>query len=307
MRRGYDAHLLFDKKGRLFGFATGADACAEHECGSKPMQQSLSQGALSFHREEATLVEQLRRKLNGEKTLLERLLPEKPVVYPQLIERKRLDRNLDKLVFIKDVVDGQPAAVFGYSPRNHLREFGLTHGELRFYNETIVVTGAWSEEAFAIAVRGQKLVDKLEEFAAAVKAGDGLFAGTFLERNEGQHLAGVILVRESMLRPEHKTAIAKAQTQFEEKLRLTARSRLPELEAMRKTLAQSKPRGEHWPGHLWPVWRDGVVDGEVLYALNPAYGVKAPYWGPYDFDQLAAWIAAEGKKPQLVPIERKAA
>ncbi len=298
MRRGYDPKILMDKKGRIFGFATGSDACAEHEGGSKDMQETL---CLAGGQEDAKFLARLRSKLTGEKTILERFLPEKELVYPQLVERKLINRNLDKLQFIKGLVKGVQVAVFGLSKYD--REISLEHRELNFFRENVHVAGAWDSGSFAISVRGEKLVKKLEEFAAAIKAGDGIFAGTFLEDHEGERLSGVILVRQSMLRPEHRAAIGKAQVDFEEKLRLAARSRLPELEALRNEM-QRRTKGTHWPGYLWAVWKDGVVDGEVLYALNPSYGIDAPYWGPYDFDQLAKWITTDGTKPSLKPVPR---
>lgn len=307
MRRGFGAQLLLDESGRMFGFCTGADACAEHECGSRPMQEKLSSGAQRYQREEADLVAKLRRQLTAPKGLLARLLPEKEVAYPQLLERKRIDQNLNQLVFLEGVVDGEPAAVFGFSPNGSLMHFGLQHQELRFYGDDLFVTGAWSDRSFAIAVRGASRVHLLAEFADAIRAGDGLFAGTFIEDFEKTHLSGVLVVRESMLRPQDNAGITKAQAEFEAHLRLQARSRVHELQALRKSREASGSRASNWPGHIWPLWRDSIVDGEVVYGLNPAYGIKAPYYGPYDYDQLAAWIGAEGKKPTLVPIERKAA
>lgn len=41
MRKGYEPAMFLDKKGRMFGFCTGSDACAEHEQGSNSMQESL--------------------------------------------------------------------------------------------------------------------------------------------------------------------------------------------------------------------------------------------------------------------------
>lgn len=302
MRRGYDPKILMDKKGRIFGFATGADACAEHECGSQEMQSTLCQGArMVGSREEANFLATLRRKLSGEKSIIERFLPEKELVYPQLIERKRIDSNLDKLQFVKEELNGVSVAMFGLS--KYEKEIRLDHRELNFFKEDVNVAGAWDSGSFAISVRGEKMVKKMEDFAEAIKAGDGIFAGTFLENHDGEHLAGVIIVRDSMLRPEHRAAIGKAQVDFEEKLRLAARSRLPELEALRNEM-QRRAKGTHWPGYLWAVWKDGVVDGEVLYALNPSYGIDAPYWGPYDFDQLAKWITTDGTKPALKPVPR---
>ena len=45
MRKGYEPAIFLDKKGRMFGFCTGSDACSEHEMGSRPMQEALCRRA----------------------------------------------------------------------------------------------------------------------------------------------------------------------------------------------------------------------------------------------------------------------
>ena len=296
MRRGNNTCLLMDDNGILFGFSTGSDACSEHECGSSRLQATLCAGASSLlEREEAALIKQLRAQANP-KGILSRLFPGKPVSYPQLKERKTLNHNLDKLTLLKGTHEGRPVAVFGYSPLQGA--LMINHPELRFNKADQEVAGAWDERSFAIAVRGEKLVSQLEEFARAVKAGDGIFAGTFLDSSL---YAGVILARQSMRADTHQAAIENAPADFESGLRLKARSRLDEFYALRRA-SQEEGRGQMTcPGHLWPVWKDQQVDGEVLYALNPYNGVDAAYWGPYDFEQLVSWMQAE-KKFKLIPV-----
>jgi hypothetical protein len=41
------------------------------------------------------------------------------------------------------------------------------------------------------------------------------------------------------------------------------------------------------------VWKDDEIDGEVVYQVNPAYGLKVP--GRLSFEGLAAWIASSKK------------
>lgn len=54
MRKGYEPCLAFDHNDRLVAIATGSDACAEHECGSKPLREALcgprASGTKNFYR-----------------------------------------------------------------------------------------------------------------------------------------------------------------------------------------------------------------------------------------------------------------
>lgn len=287
MRKGFNPEILLDKRGQVFAIATGSDACAEHECGSARLMDSLC-GFPQEGQSDSALIAALRR---GES-------PQ----YPALVDRKRLTRNLDKVTFMEGTDGGQPVAVLGFSPYG---EIPLDHHELRSWaSDSTIVTGAWCDSAFAIRVVGQKWVTKLKRFADELREGNCLFAGTFLNDTGHRRLAGVIIANEKSLRPEHRDAIAKAQSEWEASLRLKARSRLDELQEEYWQARKTNPKAEY-PGFIWPVWKDGVVDGEVLYALNPGYGVRAPYWGPYDFEQLRAWVFAE-KKFDLQPVKKAA-
>lgn len=284
MQKGSDSKLVFDKHGQIFAIATGADNCAEHECGSKPLMEALC--AVNPSSDE-DIVTQIR---SGNK-----------VQYPALIERKHIARNLDKLIFATSVEGGEQVAVFGYA-RLGEHVIKTEHHELSSWRNEEVV-GAWDEESFAIKVRGTKLVKKLHDFAVKVQGGNGVFAGTFLANQGKERLSGVIIALQTTLRPEHKQAILHAQAKWESEMRLKARSRTGELQQLARD-KKAYPRAEY-PGYIWPVWKDNVVDGEVRYALNPGYGVKAQYWGPYTFEQLRDWIIAE-KKYELAPIKEAA-
>lgn len=280
MRKGYNPHVVLDKRGSIFAIATGSDACAEHECGSRPMQGALcnTYGGLS----EEALVRALRA---GE-----------AVTYPPLLERKRITRNLDKITFQKGAAaTGEPVAVLGYSPYGAV---SLAHRELEIYRDDEFLAGAWAEDAFALKVVGAKWVSRLERFAKAVRAGEGLFAGTFLERDGKTHLSGVIVALHTGLRPEHRQAIAAAQATWEGSIQLKACSRLDELHALARIESQ-KQGADCRPGYMSPRWRHSVVGGEVAYWLNPGFGVKARA-GTYTFEELARWIKAE-KKYLLTP------
>lgn len=303
MRKGFDAALVFDEQGEIFAFGTGSDATSEHEQGSKKMQDALCDPANA--RPPAgkftLLLEQwgvTKRPPLSDDELIAALRAGKSVQYPELLLRKSLCRNLDKLHFVTGTENGQPVVLFGFSPSG-LRVLPIDHPELRM-REGVNTSGAWDDREFAIKVRGEELVAKLKRFTDAVKAGDGLFAGTFLRQIGDVFLSGVIVARHSKLTLEHQADIAKAQKDWEANLRLKARSRVEELQALSR--GRDKPRHVHLPGFIWPVWTDGP-DSDIVYALNPSYEKYGRYFGPYEFDELKKWILAE-EKYQLTPIER---
>jgi hypothetical protein len=299
MRKGDKAVILFNKRGDIFALSTGADACTEHEWGSKKMQEALS-GASVGHVLPEGFVASAAASLGLSKTelredqLVATMRAGKKVEFAPLLERKTLRHNLDKLVFLRGEEKGKPVAVFGYAPRSS--SITLDHRELPFWREEDEVVGAWDEETFAWKVRGQRLVDKLERFVEKVRAGDGVFAGTFLKEVHKESLSGVMLALKSDLRPEHRTAIATAQATWEGDQLLKAMSRTDEMREVRHERQKVNSRA-CLPGHIWPFWKGNVVGGEVLYRLNPGSGVDAQYGGPYTFEQLKDWIVADKKVP----------
>jgi len=265
MRQGFSPVITFDKRGEIFSIATGSDACAEHEVGSARLQGALCQQTIP----DGSIIEDLKRGLD--------------VVYPNLLERKSIAFG-EKLSF---VIDGDEAAIGFCSNPTML----LTHRELRFMTGESVA-GAWDDHHFALKVKGDKLVKKLTAFAVAVHAGDGVFAGSFLDN---RFVGGVCIALKSKLRPEHKVLINKAQAKYEADLRLKAASNLDEFHEWCRQNHQDSI------GYLWPVWRGNVVDGEVVYALNPGYGIDAQYWGPYTLESIKEWLLG-GRKGSLRPV-----
>jgi hypothetical protein len=138
------------------------------------------------------------------------------------------------------------------------------------------------------------MVAKLQAFYDKLQAGEGIFAGTFLKNGEFSNTSGVLIALESALRPEHRAGIKAAQLDYEQNMRLKARSRVDELNSVCRT-SENGVRAKH-PGYIWAVWKD-AVDGEVAYAVNPDNDVQRyiPYLGPYSFDDLKAWMIAETK------------
>jgi hypothetical protein len=297
MRKGFKAAVVLDKDGEIFAISTGSDAAAEHEGGSKPMQQALCQprvkqpepGMLGKLAQACGLAEPVPMTYEQ---LVSALRKGQPVTYPALIDRKAIRHSLDKLYYLVGKEKGEPVAVFGYSSRGP-EAVRVDHGELQFYPDE-TYAGAWDEREFAFKVRGAEMVDKLKRFAERAQAGDAVFAGTFLEDLEGTRLSGVIVAVKSGMGPQHQVAIDKAQRDWEASLRLKARSRDGELMVLSRR-SEERPHAAS-PGYIWPVWTKGP-DSDVAYALNPGYQVKADYWGPYTFEELEKWILAETKYP----------
>jgi hypothetical protein len=288
MRRGFKPKLILTPKGEIFAIATGSDACAEHECGSQPMQESLCKGAV----------------FTDNRKILEALRNGESVLYPQLIERKAINRNLEHIHFLEGSENGVVCAAIVAQERYFNADMPLkAYRELDVYRDT-EFSGAWDDSSFGFKVVGPKLVSKLKVFFDALQQGDGIFAGSFLKSDEFEDAGGVIVALSSKLRPEHHQCIKDAQSEFEQGLRLKAKSRVQELKDMCNA---SKAAHVSMPGYVWPQWLDGV-DGEVVYAVNPGYYEQKhiAYIGPYTFDSLKEWILAETKY-KLQPVVRNRA
>lgn len=271
MRRGYDSRFLTNEKGQLVAFATGSDHTAEHEQGSQPLQNALSQ--------EASLEAQVMQELRAGRT------PR----YPSVEERKRIVSNLDAVQFIEvpGTTTNPPQALLGFAPRPlHNFKDELTFPSSIREVEDRDVTGAWDTRSFAIRVRGADKVAALREFHEALKAGKVAFAGTFMP--DEPRLRGVVLARLDLLPDSIRESMAKAQRAYESKMRLKARDDSAAL--TREMLNGCGRRLTHF-GYLWAVWKD-AEESEVVYRLNPGYGFKAQYGGSYTRQQLLDWAAA---------------
>lgn len=272
MRKGNHPAVLLDEAGHLIAFGTGSDACAEHECGMQSVLNALTDSV----EQDATIVAALRR---GE-----------PVVYPSLLEQRRI-RRPELLQFVETPARAQrPAeALLGYA-RAPLAE---CLGELDFPHPAasrgrdINLAGAWGERAFAFRVRGDALVAALREFYQDLRNGRGVFAGLFLKNTM---LGGVIVANARHLGAWHRGSIARAQAKHESQLRLRARDDVKQLQA---EMRAAVPVGKRvsWPGFLWAVWAD-AQESELVYALNPSCNVSAQYYGPYTRQQLLDWAAS---------------
>lgn len=286
MRRGFNPFLSLTKKGEIFAIVTGSDATAEHENGSERMQSMACS-----------------RAANGSDCdLIKDHRAGKKIQYPQLLDRKKMDKNLNEIRFIEGVVEGKSAAAIVFDSHFDEKKPLGKYRELMFgYKDE--VAGAWDESSFAFMVSGEKMIEKLKVFHGKLQTGDGLFAGTFLKNLKEGHISGVVIALESELRPEHHQKIKEAQLEYEVNIRLKSGSRVTELEE----LSRSKNSfNKDCPGYMWPIWKDRVADSEIVYGVNP-YNEKSgliPYFGPYEFEDLKKWILAE-EKFKLTPYRGK--
>lgn len=281
MRQGFDSMFVTNNRGEIVAIATGADYCAEHECGSKPLMEALTVSGDS----------------DEEADFLKAWSKGKKASYPDLLSRKRIVRNLDQIQVV-EVTGEVPELYVGYEAQG--RNLLAYADDMRFLKSGAKgqedVSGAWDAEGFGFHVRGKKNVALLRKFAEQLKAGHAVFAGTFFKFSGSQRLAGVIIAIEPLFRPEHRAEIKKAQLEYESNLRLKAMSRVDELHQLHRE------RGLPYPGYIWPVWSDSS-EGQVLYALNPGYNVRAQYYGPYTVEAMAEWMRS-GYSCELQPARQ---
>lgn len=282
MRRGFDAQLVFSKSGALVAIATGSDACAEHEQGSKPLQRALC------------------ANYDDEDKLLSDLAKGHAVTFEPLLERKRITKLPEQLRYLELPVEvgAEPEAVLGLSraPLQHyLPE--LAYPYTQYGRNDVNVSGAWDRDSFAIRVRGKKYVRALRQFYEAMQAKQCLFAGTFLT-----DLSGCVIANAERLSDSAKTAMAQAQKKYESDLRLKAKDDSTAVSREMNALGQ---RGSSFHfGFISVRWADEAL-GTVAYHLNPGSGVDAYHGGPYTKEQLLEWARSKFTTP-LRPLKSTA-
>lgn len=276
MRKGYKPQVVLNRAGgAIMAICTGSDACAEHEWGSARLMAELTGKSVQTRRDAASLV-----KTMGQGAM------------PDLMEMRRIRQSLDRIVFVEAMTVFGSSAAIGFQAERGRDGWGdglLSNSELRQWKPAELVQGAWSESEFALRVNGEDLVGKLKVFAQGLRDGQGIFAGTFMEYEQGQRMSGVCIALEPMLTDAHRRAMLKAQADFEADVRLEVRSRAQEL----MDLYREAHGGQGGIGYVWAGWKGGKVDGDVVYHVNPAYGLEVPRG--LDFDGLAAWIATSTK------------
>lgn len=276
MIRGLKPAMLLDAQGRLIAISTGVDFVSEHAHGCAEMTLELT----------GTMVLPVRA--------VGALLKSGEMVTPVNLQASyTISRDLEAVGYAETIIDGEPEAVLAYSMTGSCQlPHGFTSREvspnLSFFRDSAGMAGAWNERSFGFRVRGETKVTQLRDFAFALKASQVMFAGSFIQ-DPLNPMNGVILARTDLLTPRHQAQLALTQARYEEDCRLHALARTDEL----RLAAKDKDLGIV---HLWPTWKSGLVDGEVVYAMNPGRGAVPPF-GPYQYEHLMEWIASGAKTP----------
>lgn len=152
LRRGYDSKLIFDRKAPLIGFSTGVDACCEHECGSNTLQASLCSSFESLD----SKIERHLKSIRQPESLSEQ------ICLDTIYETKRIDKP-DSILFEDFTENGESFGMiyFGASLADAKREIL----PISFAGRPLDCSGGWDKSSFAFAVRGQKLISKMNYLA----------------------------------------------------------------------------------------------------------------------------------------------
>ncbi len=281
MRRGFYPSVYFSGD-KLIAFGTGSDACAEHECGARPLIESLCSD----------------KETEKERKALDRLRKGKKAKYPSVIEMKRVVKTPETLRFVVLEPPGEePEAILGVIPAHYEHYLRSELDFSRFSsNKDPNVAGAWDERSFAIRVRGERYVNGLEGFYKAMRQKKVLFGGKFFSRDTFSP-SGVILTDSDGLDAEDRKRIVKAQSDYESALRLRVRDDSGELsrqihQVLREAGVLTGSKKFLDVGYIWVRWKD-PSEQEIVYCLNPGYEINAKYWGPYTREELLAWARAK--------------
>ena len=206
MRKGFLGTALKVENGKIVMLATGADACAEHERGSAPLQRLLSTvGSL----------EDVRKAYKqNQKDSLSRAwdwLRGKISQLPQVLEVKRITHT-ESVRFLEGV-DPQakvPRAFITATGTSGYRSFeslcGICPHPHRDTEYSFV--GAWDENGFCAGVSGDENIALLKDFFERIAAREVAQAGLYIE---DVFVAGVILADVSWLTEHYAQQIKEVQ------------------------------------------------------------------------------------------------
>lgn len=272
MKAGDQAGVEMTTHGEFMLISTGCSAWAEHEVGATPLRDALTKGNDVSPAAYAA-------RLSGRDE-------ECRVLY--VLERKRLRVTQDDLVLQSEGEGDERLTAIHFGAGSQSRIASLL-GQAREMRR--IVFGAWDSAGFFFCTSGERFGDKLTRFHGAICAGNGILAGSFWQGSRSQH-SGIVIARSDLMRPEHHAMARAAQRQFESDVKLELLSKAAEIKAA------SRKRGVTLLA-VWPVWSQGAGT-DVLYGINPGFGVKAVYGGPYTAQALMDWIES-GADYQLAP------
>lgn len=289
MRKGYTPRVVWGSDNKIVALATGSDACTEHELGIQKLMQRLGASSADAAAD-ARLIQALR---SGQ-----------PVQYPDFMQRLciaqpealRLDLLNDEAVLWSD-----PAA---HTARNGVQRM-LDSSEFRYVGIRRVddeldsnIAAMWDEESMAIRVRTPRYVQALQELYQAALDGELMFGGSFFEVDD-LPLRGIILVHRGRLQASHLQAQQRAQAKFEQKLRLQALSRLPQLEQQLRALLGASAYWRYF-SHVWAEWADSRDESQgVAYRVNPGTDGRLAgllYGKGYSFEELVEFAQSRAPK-----------
>ncbi|MCC5612022.1 hypothetical protein LC612_36145 [Nostoc sp. CHAB 5834] len=277
MRKGYGSQLILDANGGLVAFATGADFCTEHECGSQELMKALT------------------TQVGVTDSAVAQLRAGKLKAYPQLRDLKRIDyQRVAQSPLLKfHHLEGEgrlPEVIFGFTDADlvqlqHTLDFSTSS------REDQNVAGAWDEGNFAIRVRGEAYVNAMLGFRKSLEAGHAIFSGTFITENPDpkvtrKQLVGVILGDETRFTPEINEAVEMAQLTFEKTLRLKA---FADIDTVRHEVFEAGALKGHRPSflHIYSAWAPGNEE-KVAYRVNTG-SLRCTGW--YTKEALMEWAA----------------
>lgn len=277
MRFGHDHGVAYYKDGYISGLATGADMCAEHECGIKPLYQRFCGDFLPL--DGRVLYYQTHGKH----------------IETTVKQARTLTRNLDSLI------EGETDGLYWFSSATSelaLRALDRNHSKMSVSicedRKNPKFFSCWGERDFLIWTWDEKMEKKLRQFFQHMTEGKAAFFTREAPMWESQkkHSAGIHFVDLTRLAYHDDKVFETLQKKQEAETVLYAAARHIEIYE-----EHSRKFGERWFGYLRP--ERFAEDGQtVLYFLNPGYDVPADFFGPYTEKQLVRWIR-HGKNYQL--------
>lgn len=279
MRTGYNPKIIFNPKGKIIAIATGSDACAEHECGIKPLRSLLVK---SYSIDD--VINSLKTFFDKKKNPFD-CIKESRKIIPSIFDGNTIT-NTDSVHFYKDENSEEAFLCFGFEGKPD------KHPNLNYTSlgKSKDIASAWSSHAMAIKVKTKKLVVALEQFHHDLLEGHCAFSGSLDFNQEGRqvHLSGIVIGNKRLYKKETTKSIGRAQERYDYNVILKALSKEDDIRSKMHELSG----GEMAPGFLWPEWSSNEKTG-IKYGLNPGYNVKADYFGPYTEEQLFDWAKSK--------------
>ena len=268
MRRGYSNSGLIEENGTFFGISLGSDFCAEHEWGTKELQEILG----------------IDSKKMG-------------------IDGRTISRKNSPVVF---VIEGDQAILrtknkYGKNEENPTLE-SLSNRDLTLYGEETIST-AWDGSSFGILVKGKENIEKLKELYSSFENNN--IALAYMGGNSPFKNASLSLLIKDRLPKESVEQMyavdkkAKDLVDYEKKIGITA--------LKEKAKSEAGYKGIHYFMACSPRWinyEDEKAREEYKKKSNTKYDIS--YWvnysddddnyGHYTAEEIIQWLSTPGLK-----------